>query len=242
MYISRIPLNTARYEGRRLVTSPYRLHGAVEASFAPGVVRHDEHGRILWRIDVNNRGTEVWLYVVSPAQPDFSHIIEQAGWSNGGEQQTKDYERLLSRIARGQKWQFRLRANTVRSAFTNKGGEGHKDPAIDLAHQNGPRGKLKGDVTADQQLSWLLERSNKNGFTVLPTHDDPSELDCLVSQRRTERFSRHGDRYHPVTLQTCQFDGALEVTDVDLFTHVLRFGIGRGRGFGCGLLTIAPLQ
>ncbi len=242
MYISRIPLNTARYEGRRLVASPYRLHGAVEKSFAPGVPRSDESGRILWRLDTANDGKELWLYVVSPVQPDFSHIIEQAGWANGGEQQTKDYERLLSRIALGQHWRFRLRANTVRAALTDRFKyEIHQDPAIAAAREKGGRGHLKGDATAGYQLKWLKKRSATNGFALLPSPDVPSEPACLVSQRRTERFRKYGDP-HPVTLTTCQFDGMLEVTDVDLFEHVLRFGIGRGRGFGCGLMTIAPIR
>lgn len=35
MYLTRMPLNVARGETRRLVASPYRLHAAVEAAFPP---------------------------------------------------------------------------------------------------------------------------------------------------------------------------------------------------------------
>lgn len=35
MYLTRMPLNVARGETRRLVASPYRLHVAVEAAFPP---------------------------------------------------------------------------------------------------------------------------------------------------------------------------------------------------------------
>ena len=45
-----------------------------------------------------------------------------------------------------------------------------------------------------------------------------------------------------VTLATAQYDGILEVTDADAFRHVLGFGMGRARGFGCGLMTIAPVR
>lgn len=249
MFISRIPLNVARFEGRRLVSSPYRLHGAVEKSFAPGVERSGEDGRILWRLDSENNGSELWLYVVSPAKPDFTHIVEQAGWADGEAQQTKDYERLLSRIALGQRWHFRLRANPVHAVTKDRNlGLGHDD-GIARTYERTGRGKIKGEVTAAQQLQWLVDRSEKNGFRILsvavpvdeeaPADSPKTVPDCVVSQRRTERFRRGGKI---VTLRTCQFDGNLEVIDPDLFTHALRFGIGRGRGFGCGLLTVAPIR
>ncbi len=64
----------------------------------------------------------VWLYVVSPEKPDFMHIVEQAGWPMHAEWETKNYEPLLERIAKGQRWHFKLRANPVRKAKEDRGG------------------------------------------------------------------------------------------------------------------------
>lgn len=60
-----------------------------------------------------------------------------------------------------------------------------------------------------------------------------------VSQRRTERSRREGS---DVTICTAVYDGVLRVEDADAFRHALGFGIGRAKGFGCGLLTIMPTR
>ena len=101
MFISRIPLNKARYGARQLIGSPYKLHAAVECAFPPNAVRNNDEGRILWRLDTSVNDNAVWLYVVSPEKPDFMHIVEQAGWPTHVEWETKNYEPLLERIAKG---------------------------------------------------------------------------------------------------------------------------------------------
>ena len=44
-----------------------------------------------------------------------------------------------------------------------------------------------------------------------------------------------------VTLTTATYDGALDIVDADAFRRTLTRGIGHGKAYGCGLLTIAPL-
>ncbi|RSX53793.1 CRISPR-associated protein, Cse3 family [Bifidobacterium goeldii] len=230
MFISRVPLNTAREGARQLITSPYRTHAAVESAFPPGSVRDGEEGRILWRLDTLPQDHSVWLYVVSPQAPDFTHIIEQAGWPMQAQWESKDYTPLLSRIAVGQQWQFRLRANPVRKARVDKG-------LRPKANGEGIIGTIQGHVTAEQQRNWLIARAETHGFSIML--DDNGDPSVIVSQRHRERFQRDGQT---VTLATAVFDGRLTVTDADLFRHTLCHGIGRAKGFGCGLMTIAPIR
>lgn len=230
MFISRVPLNAARFSARQLMASPYRMHAAVESAFPPGGIRENDEGRILWRLDSQMQDHSVWLYVVSPEAPDFSHIIEQAGWPTHLEWESKDYAPLLSRIMVGQQWQFRLRANPVRKAKVDKG-------LRPRANGEGIVGKIQGHVTASQQRDWLIARAAAHGFEILP--DDNGDPSVTVSQRHQERFGRDGKT---VTLTTAVFDGRLKVTDADLFRQTLCSGIGRAKGFGCGLLTVAPIQ
>lgn len=228
MYISRVPINLARSQARRLVASSYRVHAAVEASFPPGALRTNGDSRILWRLDPAPQEHALWLYVVSPEKPDFTSVVEQAGWPLTGGSQTKDYAPLLDRIETGQQWAFRLAANPTRHVGTDKG-----------RHERaGIVGKIEGEVTVDQQLGWLERKGEANGFKLLPTSGYPDVPDCVVSQRRQQRF-RRGPSI--VTLRTCQFDGTLQVTDAFVFKKALVGGIGRAKGFGCGLLTVAPI-
>ncbi|PWG60236.1 type I-E CRISPR-associated protein Cas6/Cse3/CasE [Bifidobacterium catulorum] len=230
MFISRMPLNMARDGAVRLISSPYRTHAAIEKAFPPGSVRESKEGRILWRVDSLTRNNSVWLYTVSPEAPDFTHIIEQAGWPMHMEWESKDYSPLLSRIAVGQCWQFRLRANPVRRVREDKGRRLKKADANII-------GTIQGHVTAAQQRDWLVARAALHGFALLP--DDCGAPSVTVGQRHREQFKRNGQA---VTLVTAVFEGRLMVTDADLFRHALCHGIGRAKGFGCGLLTIAPIR
>lgn len=96
-------------------------------------------------------------------------------------------------------------------------------------------GKVQGHVTVEQQLKWLEDRSGSHGFSLVADKD--GFVQVSVSQRRTERSRREGS---DVTICTAVYDGVLRVEDADAFRHALGFGIGRAKGFGCGLLTIMP--
>lgn len=197
------------------LASPYKMHAAVEGSFPPdGSVK----GRNLWRID--RLGNDTFLLVFSRQRPDFTHMVEQYGWPRSGQKwETKSYAPLIDQIDVGQKWQFRLRANPVHSV---RHGDGVQE--VEAAK----RGKVYAHVTVRQQEEWLLERAKKNGFAL-------TKASYRVVHREVRRFQH---QRKPVTLGIATFEGILEITDVSLFVRALTQGIGRGKAFGCGLLTI----
>ena len=236
MYISRIPLNAARRGAAELMASPYKMHAAVEHAFPPSLGNPlseseappgpDAEGRILWRLDAPpGNAANVWLYVVSIARPDFTHVCEQAGWPTTGTWETKDYAPVLERLAPGQQWAFRLKANPARKVARDKG----REPRADVV------GTVQGHVTEDQQRAWLLSRCEGHGFKIVCDADGAPLV--RVSQRQKVTFAHRDGR---VTLTTAVYDGLLAVTDARLFRETLCQGIGRAKGFGCGLLTIAP--
>lgn len=229
MYITRMPLNAARGQARSLIASPYRLHAAVQAAFPPGTAGDDEDGRVLWRLDRRpDEAQAFWLYIVSPARPDLTHVVEQAGWPVYERLwETKDYGSLLERIEVGQSWEFRLKANPVRKVRQDKGRRLNERVV----------GTIQGHVTVEQQVEWLASRAEGLGFT-LP-RDANGGVAVKVSQRNRETFRRGADE---VTLTTAVFDGTLTVTDADRMRATLCQGVGRAKGFGCGLLTVAPMR
>lgn len=73
---------------------------------------------------------------------------------------------------------------------------------------------------------------------MLPGASGGPNLSVTRSERR--RFGRHSDGVtRRVTLQIVQFDGVLEVADVSALRRALTQGLGAGKGYGCGLLTLA---
>ncbi|MFF0395167.1 type I-E CRISPR-associated protein Cas6/Cse3/CasE [Streptomyces sp. NPDC005248] len=252
MFLTRFRVNTARPGARRLLSSPQVLHAAVMASF-PGLLPTDtaapEGPRVLWRLDQNARA-EVLLYIVSPARPDLTHIVEQAGWPAAATDpetpgwQTRPYAPLLDRLAAGEKWAFRLTANPVHH-IRRKADE--------------PR-KRTAHLTPVHQMAWLLDRQERGGFRIL---EKPNGKRLLPSGTTFKKYEHPGDRYEltvrdkrdlsfdksrsagtrgrPVSLVTVTFDGRLEVTDPDALRSTLTQGIGKAKAYGCGLITLAPL-
>lgn len=209
MILTRMFINTRRRGARHLLTSPQVMHAAILAGFPPG----RETGRVLWRLDgVGTRQTTLWI--VSPSEPDLTHLEEQAGWPTQPTFRSVDYEGLLRGLAPGQRWAFRLTAN----------------PAHRGQHEG--RSKVFAHVTATQQTQWLLDRQARLGIALAegktPTFG--------VVNRETRSFRR--DR-STVTLGMATYSGVLRVEDPQALRTALVSGVGRAKAYGCGLLTLA---
>ncbi|WP_327328700.1 type I-E CRISPR-associated protein Cas6/Cse3/CasE (plasmid) [Streptomyces sp. NBC_01210] len=253
MFLTRFRVNTARPGARRLLFSPQVLHAAVMSSF-PGLLPTDsstpDAPRVLWRLDHNARA-EVMLYIVSPARPDLTHLVEQAGWPAAAADpdtpgwQSKPYGPLLDRLAAGDTWAFRLTAN----------------PVHHIRRKDDEPRKRTAHLTPVHQMSWLLDRQERCGFRILEKPDSKRLLPGGITHMKQEH---HGDRYElnvrdrrdlafdksreqkaskgrPVSLVTVTFDGRLEVIDPEALRRTLTQGLGRAKAYGCGLMTLAPL-
>jgi len=168
--------------------------------------------RRLWRID--ELDGRCYLLVVSEDAPDLSCAAAQFApapdcW------QTREYDAFLQRITVGSRWHFRLSAN----------------PTISYPREGEKRGKVCAHVTAEQQKAWLMQRAGKCGFRL-------KEEDYEVVKRGVLNFYKGADRKR-VTLGVCEYEGWLEIADADLMRETLTKGIGRGKAYGLGLLTIA---
>ncbi|MBL8932308.1 MAG: type I-E CRISPR-associated protein Cas6/Cse3/CasE [Kineosporiaceae bacterium] len=217
MYLSRCEINPRRRGARPLLASPHALHAAVRFAF-PRTELDSAPGRVLWRLDsADHRHV---LYTVSPQPPDFTHVVEQAGWPATTGWQTRDYMPLLNRLAEGQAWHFRLTANPTHS--------GRRRP--------GASTQRFGHVTVEQQATWLVSRSPGWGFAI-PEAKDSAPM-SLVHQRAVRTFQRKEAR---VTVTTVVFEGTLEVTDPQLLRQALIGGMGHAKAYGCGLMTLAPI-
>ncbi|AZA12564.1 type I-E CRISPR-associated protein Cas6/Cse3/CasE [Corynebacterium choanae] len=214
MYFSVVELNRRRRGTQMLLSSPGKLHGAVMDAFPREAIAGR---RVLWRVD--HLSDRTLLYVVSPVRPSFEHIQEQAGWQHAESWKIRSYQPLLDSLQVGNRYAFRLAAN----------------PTHTVTFPDGRKKKI-GHVTAKQQLQWLLDRAETIGVKF-------PQLEESVPAVRVIRRDHHQFRkqHHKVTLRTAVFEGALEVCDPDRLRQALTTGIGRGKAYGAGLLTLAPL-
>lgn len=226
MYFSRIQINPRRREAMKLLSSPRAMHAAVESAFPPDRGESDE-GRVLWRIDADQH--DVRLYVVSPHQPDLRHLAEQAGWETSPGEHI-DYRPFLDGLQVGQRFGFRVTVNPVKRDFV-KGGRGRLVPLVGAT-----------------QLDWFVQRSAGWGFRVRPmglpeeigTEASAERLDLQAERQRSWTFGKdqHGRRFD-VTQHHTTLTGRLEVTEATALRQALVRGMGRGKAYGCGLMTLA---
>ncbi|MGP5243564.1 type I-E CRISPR-associated protein Cas6/Cse3/CasE [Corynebacterium variabile] len=206
-------LNPQRRHCRALLANPEMLHAAVLSSFPPGTDAVSDNGRVLWSIDRSGDKTALWM--LSPAVPSFEHLQEQAGWSQQQTWETRDYSGLIGQLMKGQQYAFRLVANPIH--IVTEGGMKKR-----RVHQK-----------PEFQLQWLLDRQEAMGVKFLREED---AVAATVTGSERLVFNRKGRN---VTLVRVVYQGLLEVTDRDLLEQTLISGIGKGKAYGCGLLTLA---
>ena len=173
-----------------------------------------ERKRNLWRIDTRNG--QAYLLILSEERPDLAKTAEQFAPS-GEKWQTKNYDSLLERIEEGSHWRFRLCAN----------------PTYSVSSEIGKRGKVCAHSTTEHQCLWLMQQSKKHGFSL-------KEDEFTVTKVKWYHFKK-GNNGRWVTFLAVTYDGILEVRDADAFRQMLCNGIGHGKAYGAGLVTLVHI-
>lgn len=169
-----------------------------------------ERKRRLWRLDRLNGA--LYLLLLSEEMPQLQAVSAQFCASET-DCETKLYDGLLDRIRNGTVWRFRLTANPTRSDPTKK---------------TEKRSKVQAHITTEYQTEWLLRRAEQHGFRT---------DSAAVTEVQWKRFYKAGQKL-PVTLLSVTYEGILSVTDAAAFRSALTNGIGRGKAYGMGLMTV----
>ena len=170
-----------------------------------------ERRRRLWRLD--SLENTLYLLILSADMPDLRSLTAQFG--TGQPPEVKDYAPLLNRILPGSTWQFRLTANPTKSCP----GPAHPGRGIVHAH-----------CSVEYQKQWLLDRAEKHGFWLEPDGFTVVDTHWLQFHKGASRQT--------VSIRSVTYEGALTVTDAELFKKLLTEGIGRGKAYGLGLMTV----
>lgn len=239
-YLSRLVLDTRQRQVRRDLGDAHQLHRTVLAAFpqAPASAKAREHFEVLYRAEaIESTPGLARLLVQSATLPDWSHLPAEALGPNPDERGNPAVRRVdveYDRIEVGARLVFRLRANPTKKLSDRT--PGRDDRLL---------GKRVALLREEEQLEWLARKGGQHGFRLL-TAELRSEVPAVQASvqpvERGRRPGRDGAGPMPLCFGAVLFNGRLEVTDAELFREALGRGIGSGKAFGFGLLSVAAVS
>ena len=225
MYFSRVTLkiNQLPYVMQQKMrnSGPYAIHQWLWQLFP-----NQEKRTFLFREERIGKGYQ--YYLLSEVAPLSNHqlfLIE-----------TKPYQ---PKLTAGMKLFFSLRANPV--VFKNgKRSDVLMDAKYPIKKQ---RLKIKTNEIKTRQnqaaINWLIKQSETRGFSLSTTNDQ--QVNCAVISYVQQQFIKKSD-LKPIIYSSVDYQGVLTVTDAELFLNTIYQGIGKSKGFGCGLFLIKHYQ
>jgi CRISPR system Cascade subunit CasE len=170
----------------------------------------------LFRIDPETSGRVVIL-VQSAVKPDWDYAFKNAGYLLAAPPEVKSFN---PDFTKGQLLRFRFVANPTRKIDTKSGPDGER--------RNGKRVPIRDE----QLLDWLTFRAEQAGFSI--DYDSTTVQPGYIYVNKTQNGKGQ-------SLRAIRFEGVLKVKDPASLKEALVSGIGPGKAFGFGLISIAPL-
>lgn len=222
MYFSRVTLKLNRLpyvmQQKMQNSGPYAIHQWLWQLFP-----NQEKRCFLFREERIGKGYQ--YYLLSEIAPLTNHELFLV--------ETKPYQ---PKLTVGMKLIFSLRANPV--VFKN----GKRSDVMMNAKYQAKQQGLDNEIKIRQNeaaINWLIKQSEFRGFSLSTT--DGQQLDCTVINYTQEQFIKKSN-LKPITYSSVDYQGVLTVTDVDLFLNTIYQGVGKSKGFGCGLFLLKHYQ
>ena len=213
MYLSKLTLNVRNRQVQKELANRYELHRTLMRAF-PAELSKDE--RILFRMEQDTHTAQAILLAQSFSMPNYSILPADYLLTNA------EVKPFAPALKDGQTLVFRLLANPTRRII--KTGE---------ITENLDKSKRVGLLNEEDQLKWLERKAADSGFRLGNVRSTP--------QPDVIGYRHQDDERQRITLQAVLFDGVLEVLDTELVQKAIRAGIGSGKGFGFGLLSLARI-
>jgi CRISPR system Cascade subunit CasE len=245
LYLSRLALNARSRQVRSELAHPYEMHRTLMRAFpratddAPSRAR--EQFGVLFRAETDDLCGVANVLVQSLEKPDWSFLHALADYlSTNAETPPASCKNVMPAylsLRPGQVLRFRLRAN----------------PTKRIAKEDDPMKGKRVELTREsEQIAWLIRKGQEEkgvpgGFELLASEvkDAAGEI-CRVprvnvSSEGKQKGHKSGSNGGQVTTHLAVlFEGLLRVTDKDAFLETLIHGVGAGKAFGFGLLSVAP--
>jgi len=219
MYLSRLILNPRNRRVQRELANPYELHRSLMCSFPDGLEMPDDE-RVLFRVDTDGQTGAPTVLMQSFHQPDWGWL-DDSGAKNYLLPDTRwppdvfhnpATKSFELNLAEGQLLAFRLRAN----------------PTVKR------QGKRHGLYRTGDQMEWLSRKAQRGGFRIVRA--------AVIREDEETGWQRRAGANRRITLFAVLFDGLLQVVDPDRMSGTVQRGIGSGKAFGFGLLSLAPAR
>lgn len=220
IYLSRLILNPRSRQVRNELADPYEMHRTIMKAFPAANYEKGQPSGVLFRVEVQRTGVPT-LLVQSLHKPRWEEIPNPQSYLIGreylpfGEVNPAEKEVDLNhRLCTGQQLAFRLQANPTKRDAKSR--------------------KRVGLYKEEEQLEWLKRKFEWESAAK------------LISARIGNEKEVQGKLFHErnrikrMKFHTVQFEGILQVDNQEIFLEMLKAGIGSGKGFGFGLLSIAP--
>ncbi|MDQ3132470.1 MAG: type I-E CRISPR-associated protein Cas6/Cse3/CasE [Acidobacteriota bacterium] len=245
IYLTKIILNP---QSRRVwddLGNLQNMHRTVSRAFpaieADAAAPHHERRtprseyNLLHRLDFDARSGKAVLLVQSNIAPDWSFLNEDYAVRV----ECKTVHEQYSNVENGMRLLFRLQANPTKRV-------GKSDTKADKRfHESKIRRRVEliGDeheTVEEKQIKWLARKGENAGFCLTNVRIKDNVENAVAAAQGKIKFRKNRSDDRKITFGSVVFEGVLEVTDAGKFREALQTGIGTGKAYGFGLLSIAP--
>ncbi|MEE1821651.1 type I-E CRISPR-associated protein Cas6/Cse3/CasE [Streptomyces sp. BE20] len=211
LWLTRIIPDQRNRDARRDSANAVDLHHRVMSLFPDNIAATTARQELGILFRTDTTDTGPHLLLQSTLPPDLARL--PPGYGHGA---TKSLTPLLDALRPGLAVRYRIAANPIRKP-------GRTTRELYNLRAVVP---LRGAAADD----WWTRQAENAGLRVTTLHSTP--LDAAGGARRSDQ--------RPIKHDRVLFEGTAVITDADRLRSRLSDGIGKGKAYGCGLLSIAP--
>lgn len=217
MFLSKLILNEQKPKVQRDLGNAHDLHRTIMQAFPDEADQHSvdwnprQEWNILFRQEPNQESRSAIILVQSDIEPNWSFLDEEYLSDRHPLPTSKPFTVSTKTLEKRKMFRFRLKANPSK--------------------RDKKTGKTVGFFNQQDQLEWLERQGDRCGFK---PHN-------VIVQPSPNIYGRKKPKTKPIQIKTVLFQGILAVTDATTFLTTLQQGIGRGKSYGCGLVSIARI-
>ncbi len=182
---------------------------------------------ILYRLDINRRRGEAILFVQSSVEADWKILLPDYAF----EIKQRTVHEQYGKIENGMNLMFCLQANPSKRDKTKFDAEK-------------PKQRKRFALLRDEdRIEWLRRQGERCGFRLADIKVSPTRtIENVASVEEANLVFRKEKNSPKITIGAVVFEGVLQIIDAKEFQKALKCGIGSGKAYGFGLLSVAPIR